>query len=136
MPRSARAGGPAWWEAGGPLARRNGGRGGAPGPVAVCSLRSGISVFRFWSTLLLLPASALCGWKGVNARSPSLLAWTLFTSLLTHRLVLHCVDAHCFIFWDLLRDVLAAPEAALCGWIAVILLFLSLLLPSLLLLSF
>ena len=36
-----------------------------------------------------------------------------FTSLLTHRLVLLCIDAHCFIFWDLPGDVLAAPESAL-----------------------
>ena len=41
------------------------------------------------------------------------LLWTLFTSLLTHRLVLLCIDAHCFIFWDLPGDVLAAPEPAL-----------------------
>ena len=33
------------------------------------------------------------------------LPWTLFTSLLTHRLVLLCVDAYCFIFWDLPGDV-------------------------------
>ena len=37
---------------------------------------------------------------------------SLFTSLLTHRLVLLCVDAYCFIFWDLPGDVLAAPESA------------------------
>ena len=54
------------------------------------------------------------------------LTWTLFTSLLTHRLVLLCVDAGCFIFWDVPGDVLAAPESALCGWIGVILLSLSL----------
>ena len=30
-------------------------------------------------------------------------------SLLTHRLVLLCVDAYCFVFWDLPGDVLAAP---------------------------
>ena len=29
-------------------------------------------------------------------------------------------------FWDLLGDVLAAPESALCGWIGVILLYISL----------
>ena len=43
-------------------------------------------------------------------------------SLLTHRLVPLCVDAYCFVFWDLPGDVLAAPESALCGWIGVILL--------------
>ena len=32
---------------------------------------------------------------------------------LTHRLVLLCIDAHCFILWDLPGDVLAAPESAL-----------------------
>ena len=42
-------------------------------------------------------------------------------SLWTHRLVLLCVDASCFIFWDLPGDVLAAPESALCGWMGVIL---------------
>ena len=47
-------------------------------------------------------------------------------SLLTHRLVFLCVDTYCFIFWDLPGDVLAAPESALCGWIGVILLSLSL----------
>ena len=51
---------------------------------------------------------------------------SLFTSLLTHRLVLLCVDAHCFVFWDLPGDVLAAPESALCGWIGVNSLYLSL----------
>ena len=43
------------------------------------------------------------------------LTWFLFMSLLTHRLVLLCVDAYCLIFWDLPVDVLAAPESALCG---------------------
>ena len=46
--------------------------------------------------------------------------------LLTHRLVLLCVDAYCFICWDLPGDVLAAPESALCGWKGVTLLSLSL----------
>ena len=41
------------------------------------------------------------------------LPWALFTSLLTHRLVLLCIDAHNFIFWGLPGDVLAAPESAL-----------------------
>ena len=54
------------------------------------------------------------------------LTWSLFMSLLTHRLVFLCVDAYCFIFWDVPGDVLAAPESALCGWIGVILLSLSL----------
>ena len=47
------------------------------------------------------------------------LTWSLFTSLLTHVLVLLCVDAHCFIFWNPPGDVLAAPESALCGWTGV-----------------
>ena len=42
-------------------------------------------------------------------------------SLLTHRLVFLCVDAYCFIFWDLPGDVQAAPASALCGLTAVIL---------------
>ena len=46
-------------------------------------------------------------------------------SLFTHRLVLLCVNAYCFRFWDLPGDVLAAPESALCGWIGVILLSVS-----------
>ena len=37
-----------------------------------------------------------------------------------------CVDAYYFIRWGLPGDVLAAPELALCGWIGVILLSLSL----------
>ena len=41
-------------------------------------------------------------------------------SLLTHRLVFLCVDAHCSISWDLPGDVLAAPQPALCGWIGAI----------------
>ena len=45
------------------------------------------------------------------------LTWSLFMSLLTHRLVLLRVDAYRFVFWDLPGDVLAAPEPALCGWI-------------------
>ena len=53
------------------------------------------------------------------------LTWSLFMSLLTHRLVFLCVDAYYFTFWDLLGDVLAAAESALCGWIGVILLSLS-----------
>ena len=48
-----------------------------------------------------------------SARPIASLPWTLFTSLLTHRLVLLCIDAHCFIFWALPGDVLAAPESAL-----------------------
>ena len=58
---------------------------------------------------------------GLSGIIPSL-TWSLFTSLLTHRLVLLCVDANCFTFWDLPGAVLAAPESALCGWIGVILL--------------
>ena len=37
-------------------------------------------------------------------------------------LVLPCVDANWFIFWDVPGDVLAAPGSALCGWIGVVLL--------------
>ena len=48
-----------------------------------------------------------------SARTIASLPWTLFTSLLTHRLVLLCIDAHCFISWDLPGDVLAAAESAL-----------------------
>ena len=54
-----------------------------------------------------------------SAKTTASLARTLFTSLLTHRLVLLWVDACYFIFWDLPGDVLAAPESALCGWIGV-----------------
>ena len=54
------------------------------------------------------------------------LTWSLFISLWTHRLVLLCVDAYCFILWDVPGDVLAAPESPLCGLIGVILLSLSL----------
>ena len=52
-------------------------------------------------------------------------------SLLAHRLVFLCVDAYCFLFWDLPGDVLAAPESATCAWIGVILLSLSVLHTSL-----
>ena len=31
--------------------------------------------------------------------------------LLTHRLVFLCVDVHCFVFWDVPGDVLAAPAS-------------------------
>ena len=48
-----------------------------------------------------------------SARIIASLPGTLFTSVLTHRLVLLHIDAHCFIFWDLPGDVLAAPESAL-----------------------
>ena len=76
----------------------------------------------FFISLCLLFAS-------VGQASASIIAsltWTLFTSLLTHRLVPPCVDAYCFVTWDLPGDVLAAPESALCGWIGVILLEVSL----------
>ena len=46
---------------------------------------------------------------------------SIYLSLLIHALVFLCVDAHCFIFWDLPGDVLATPESALCGWRGVIL---------------
>ena len=75
----------------------------------------------FFISLCLLFASV----GQASARIIASLPWTLFTSLSTHRLVHLCIDAHCFIFWDLPGDVLAAPEAALCGWIGVILLSLS-----------
>ena len=61
-----------------------------------------------------------------SARITDSLTWSLFMSLLTHRLVLLCVGAYCFIFWDLPGDVPTAPESALCGWIGVILHSLSL----------
>ena len=61
-----------------------------------------------------------------SARFIASLNCSLFMSLLTHRLVLLCVDAYCLVFWDLPGDVLAAPESAMCGWIGVILLSLSL----------
>ena len=54
-----------------------------------------------------------------SARIIASSTWTLFTSPLTHRLVLLCVDAHCFIFWDQPGDVLAAPESALCDCMGV-----------------
>ena len=59
----------------------------------------------------------------VGILSPKILLYSsnFFLSLLTHRLVPLCVDAHCFILWGLPGDVLAAPEAALWGWIGVIL---------------
>ena len=60
------------------------------------------------------------------ARIIASLTWSLFISLLTHRLVLLCVDAFCFIFWDLPGDVPVAPESSLCGWIGLIPLSLSL----------
>ena len=98
------------------------------------------------SLSLLLPCLLFASVGQASARTIASLPWTLFTSLLTHRLVLLCIDANCFIFWDLPGDVLAAPESALgldrCntslslslslhlnqpwGWIGVILLSLSL----------
>ena len=63
----------------------------------------------FFISLCLLFASV----GQASARTVASLSWTWFTSLLTHRLVLLCIDAHCFIFWDLPGDVLAAPESAL-----------------------
>ena len=63
----------------------------------------------FFISLCLLFASV----GQASARTIAALPWTLFTSLLTHRLVLLCIDAHCFILWDLPGDVLAAPESAL-----------------------
>ena len=41
------------------------------------------------------------------------------TTRLTHRLVLLCDDAHCFIFRDLPGDALAAPASPLRGWLGV-----------------
>ena len=63
----------------------------------------------FFISLCLLFASV----GQASARTIASLPWTLFTSLLTHRLVLLCIGAHCFIFWDLPGDGLAAPESAL-----------------------
>ena len=65
-----------------------------------------------------------------SARTVASLSWTWFTSLLTHRLVLLCIDAHCFIFWicqGMSWQHLNQPW----GWIGVILLFLSLFVPLL-----
>ena len=61
-----------------------------------------------------------------SARIVGSLTWSLLTSLLAQRLVLLGLHAHCSIFWDLPGDVPAAPELALCGWIGVLLLSLSL----------
>ena len=63
----------------------------------------------FFLSLCLLFA----GVGQASARIIASLPWTLFTSLLTHGLVLLSIDAHCFVFWDLPGDVLAAPESAL-----------------------
>ena len=63
----------------------------------------------FFISLCLLFASV----GQAPARTIASLPRTLFTSLLTHRLVLLCIDAHCFIFWALPGDVLAALEPAL-----------------------
>ena len=65
----------------------------------------------------------------MRTKGQASLPWTLFTSLLIHRLVLLCIDAHCFILWDLPGDVLAAPESAL-GLDGVILLSLLSLRPT------
>ena len=61
-----------------------------------------------------LPRVGQAAWPRLNT-----LTWSLFMSLLTHRLVFVCVDAYSCIFNDLPGDVLAAPESALCGWISV-----------------
>ena len=56
----------------------------------------------FFISLCLLFASV----GQASARIIASLPRILFTSLLIHRLVLLCIDAHCFIFWDLPGDVL------------------------------
>ena len=56
-----------------------------------------------YSVCLLSPA--LSGWKGVLSRRDNVPP--------SHRLVLHYIDAHCFLIWDLPGDVLAAPDSAL-----------------------
>ena len=61
-----------------------------------------------------------------SARFIDAFSWSLFMSLWTHGLVNLCVDAYCFIFWDLPGNVLAAPASALCGWIGGTLLSLTL----------
>ena len=66
-----------------------------------------------WSTCLLLYLSLFASVGQASVRTIASLPWTLFTSLLTHRLVLFCIVAHCFILWDLPGYVLAAPESAL-----------------------
>ena len=53
----------------------------------------------FFISLCLLFASV----GQASARTIASLSWTFFTSLLTHRLVLLCIDAHCFIFWGCAR---------------------------------
>ena len=78
----------------------------------------GISEFQITSlehvlASLSLFVSVFASVGQASARPITSLPWTLFTSLLTHRLVLLCIDAHCFIFWALPGDVLAAPESAL-----------------------
>ena len=77
------------------------------GPLAVSFILGAHACFLV--SLCLLFASV----GQASARTIASLPWTLFTSLLTHRLVLLCIDAHRFIFWDLPGDVLAAPESAL-----------------------
>ena len=68
--------------------------------------------------LLSQPLFASVGQASARITDP--LTWSWFMSLLTRRLVLLCVDAYCFIVWDLPGDVLAAPEPGLCGRIGVI----------------
>ena len=89
-------------------------------PLA-CLLVSGVN-----SSLRLLSQTLFASIGQAPARIIASVTWSLFTSLLTHRLVLLRVVAYCFIFWDLPGDVLAAPKPALCGWIGVIPLSLSL----------
>ena len=70
------------------------------------------------------------GGRAPPALCPHSLTWSLFMSLLTHRVIFLCADAYHFISWDLPGDVLAAPASALCGWNGVILPSLSLCLPG------
>ena len=78
-----------------------------PVPKAHCRARGGPGRWQKRAKRLL----SLGGWTDVqycNVQYDDLL-WDFV------RLVSLCVDAYCFIFWDLPGDVLAAPELALCG---------------------
>ena len=88
-----------------------------------CPFQRRALLLRAWSTfslslsLCLLSQPLFASVGQVSARFIASLTWSLFTSRSAHRLVLLCVDAHCFVFWDVPGDGLAAPESALCGWI-------------------
>ena len=76
------------WAGAGVAAGDGLGGGGGAGAARACCLA--LAVFRRFISRQLL-----CGWKDVML--PLYL----------------CIDAHCFNFWDLPWDVLAAPESAL-----------------------